>query len=314
MKKWMTFFLLVLFFLSACVPTKPAEIVTIRVALLPILDGLPIVVAQQEGLFEKHNVKVEILPVSSGPERDQMVAAGQADAMVNELTSVMFFNKETPQVQAVRFARTATADQALFRVLAAKGANIKRVADLKGVPVGVSQATVIEYLTQRLLEVQGFQPDEIQTISVPKIPDRMALLASGELKAAMLPEPFATLAEQQGALPLFDDTLAPEYSFSVISVRKALIDQHPQAVKAFLMAIEEAVQHINADPQKYSGLMVEQKMVPAPLAESFRVPIYPLKGVPTETQFADALAWAKAKGYLDKDLAYSDCVNPNFLP
>ncbi|WP_322806045.1 ABC transporter substrate-binding protein [Thermanaerothrix sp.] len=314
MKKWMAFFLLVLFFLSACAPTKPAEIVTIRVALLPILDGLPIVVAQQEGLFEKHNVKVEILPVSSGPERDQMVAAGQADAMVNELTSVMFFNKETPQVQAVRFARTATADQALFRVLAAKGANIKQVADLKGVPVGVSQATVIEYLTQRLLEVQGFQPDEIQTISVPKIPDRMALLASGELKAAMLPEPFATLAEQQGALPLFDDTLAPEYSFSMISVRKALIDQHPQAVKAFLMAIEEAVQHINADPQKYSGLMVEQKMVPAPLAESFRVPIYPLKGVPTETQFADALAWAKAKGYLDKDLAYSDCVNPNFLP
>lgn len=155
MKKWMAFFLLVLFFLSACAPTKPAEIVTIRVALLPILDGLPIVVAQQEGLFEKHNVKVEILPVSSGPERDQMVAAGQADAMVNELTSVMFFNKETPQVQAVRFARTATADQALFRVLAAKGANIKQVADLRGVPVGVSQATVIEYLTQRLLEVQA---------------------------------------------------------------------------------------------------------------------------------------------------------------
>lgn len=314
MKKWMTFFLLVLFFLSACAPTKPAEVVIIRVALLPILDGLPIVVAQQEGLFEKYNVKVEILPVSSGPERDQVVAAGQADAMVNELTSVMFFNKETPQVQAVRFARTATADQALFRVLAAKGANIKQAADLKGVPVGVSQATVIEYLTQRLLEVQGFQPDEIQTISVPKIPDRMALLASGELKAAMLPEPFATLAEQQGAVPLFDDTLAPEYSYSVISVRKALIDQHPQAVKAFLVAIEEAVQHINADPQKYSGLMVEQKMVPAPLAESFRVPIYPLKGVPTEAQFADALAWAKAKGYLDKDLAYSDCVNPNFLP
>jgi len=314
MKKWMGLFLLVLFFLSACAPTKPAEAVTIRVALLPILDGLPIVVAQQEGLFEKYNVKVEILPVSSGPERDQLVAAGQADAMINELTSVMFFNKETPQVQAVRFARTATAEQALFRVLAVKGANIQKAADLKGVPIGVSQATVIEYLTQRLLEVQGFQADEIQTISEPKIPDRMALLASGELKAAMLPEPFATLAEQQGAVPLFDDRLAPGYSFSVISVRKALIDQHPQAVKGFLAAIEEATQHINADPQKYSGLMVEQKMVPAPLAESFRVPTYPLKGVPTEAQFTDALAWAKAKGYLDKDLTYSDCVNPKLLP
>lgn len=314
MKKHLAFWWLALILVTACTLATPAEKVTIRVALLPILDGLPIVVAQQEGLFKKYNVQVELIPVGSAPERDQLIAAGQADAMINELTSVMFLNKETPQVQAVRFARTATADQALFRILAAKGAGIQGVSDLKGIAVGVSQATVIEYLTQRLLEQQGFQAGEIQMVSVPKIPDRMALLASGELKAAMLPEPFSTLAEQQGAIPILDDTVAPEYSFSLISFRKAVIDQHPQVVKGFLAAVEEATQRINADPQKYSTLMVDQKMVPAPLAESFRVPTYPLKGVPTADQFADALAWAQSKGYLKVDLVYSDCVNPNLLP
>lgn len=314
MKKVFASWLLVLMLVTACAPATPSEKVTVRVALLPILDGLPIVVAQQEGLFEKHNVQVELIPVGSAPERDQLIAAGQADAMINELTSVMFLNKANPQVQAVRFARTATADQALFRILAAKGAGIQQVSDLKGVAVGVSQATVIEYLTQRLLERQGFRADEIQMISVPKIPDRMALLASGELKAAMLPEPFSSLAAQQGAIPILDDTVAPEYSFSLISFRKAVIDQYPKAVKGFLAAVEEATQRINADPQKYSSLMVDQKMVPAPLAENFRVPTYPLKGVPTEAQFADALTWAKAKGYLDVDLAYNDCVNPTLLP
>jgi NitT/TauT family transport system substrate-binding protein len=85
-------------------------------------------------------------------------------------------------------------------------------------------------------------------------------------------------------------------------------------VRAFLAAIEEAVNLINADPQKYSSLMVEQKMVPAPLAESFKVPTYPLKGVPSQAQFDDALAWVKEKGYLNKDLSYTDCVNGSLLP
>lgn len=306
--------LLITLLVSACSPAQPTEVVTLKVAVLPILDVLPMVVAQQEGLFTKNGVNVELIPVGSAPERDQLISAGQADGMVNELASVMFLNQDQIQVQAVRFARTATADQALFRILAAKDSGIQSAADLKGVPVGVSQATVIEYLTERLLQAEGLSGDEIQTVAVPKIPDRLALLGSGELKAAMLPEPFSTLAAQQGATVVLDDTLRPEYSFSLITFRKAVIDQYPQAVRAFLAAVEEAVTLINADPQKYSGLMVEQKMVPAPLAESFKVPIYPLKGVPTQSQFDDALAWVKEKGYLNKDLAYTDCVNGSLLP
>lgn len=309
--------LLVLLFtllVAACSPATPTEVVTLKVAVLPILDVLPMVVAQQEGLFTKNGVNVELIPVGSAPERDQLISAGQADGMVNELASVMFLNQDQIQVQAVRFARAATAEQALFRILATKDSGIQTAADLKGVPVGVSQATIIEYLTERLLQAEGLSGDEIQVVAIPKIPDRLALLGSGELKAAMLPEPFSTLAVQQGGKVVLDDTLRPEYSFSLITFRKAVIDQHPQAVRAFLAAIEEAVNLINADPQKYSSLMVEQKMVPAPLAESFKVPTYPLKGVPSQAQFDDALAWVKEKGYLNKDLSYTDCVNGSLLP
>jgi NitT/TauT family transport system substrate-binding protein len=300
--------------LSACQTGKLTEATPIKVAILPILDILPMVVAQEEGLFAKHNVIVEFIPVGSAPERDQLISAGQVDAMVNELSSVMFLNQETIQVQAVRFARAATPDQALFRILAARNSEIQNAQDLKGVAVGVSQATVIEYLTERLLESEGLTENEIQIVAVPRIPDRMSLLSSGELLAAMLPEPFSTLAAQQGALPVLDDTLRPEYSFSLITFRKAVIDQSPAAVKGFLAAVEEATQLINADPQKYSALMVEQNLVPAPLAESFRVPTYPLKGVPEQAQFDDVLAWAKNKGYLTRDLSYGDCVNSSLLP
>lgn len=300
--------------LPACAPVQPAETVTIRVALIPVLDVLPVVVAQEEGLFEKHGVQVEIIPVGSAPERDQLISAGQADAMINELISVMLLNQDSLQVQAVRFARTATAEQALFSIMAAGTAHITDAQGLKGVEVAMSQGTIIEYLTERLLQAQGLSKDEIKTIAVPKIPDRMTLLASGELKAATLPEPFTTLAKQQGAVVALDDTSQPQLSFSVISVRKAVIDEHPEAVKAFLAAVEDAVNLINANPQKYTSVMVDQKMVPAPIVDTFKVPTYPTKGIPDEAQFSDELAWAKEKGYLTGDPTYSETVNGSLLP
>ena len=300
--------------LAACSPAQTAAPTTIKVALLPVLDVLPMVVAQQEGLYTKHSLVVEIIPVSSAPERDQLIAAGQTDAIMNELTSVMFLNQDKIQVQAVRYARTATSDQALFSIMAGKDSGITDAQGLKGQPIGISQGTIIEYLTDRLLTAEGFTAADMNFVAVPKIPDRMSLLASGELKAATLPEPFVTLSKQSGAVTALDDTAHPEYSFSIITFTKAMIDANPDAVKAFLAAVEEAVELINKDPQKYASLMVDQKMVPAPLAETFKVPTYPTKGVPTEAQFLDVLEWVKAKGYLSVDLSYADNVNGSLLP
>lgn len=301
--------------LSACQPAAPAnQIVTLKIAVLPVLDALPMYVAQQEGLFAARGVKVEFIPVASGAERDQLVSSGQGDGMINEILSTLFYNKDKTQVQIVRFARTATTENALFRILASGKSGITDVSGLKGVEIGISQGTVIEYLTERLLQSEGFTKDEIKTIAVPKIPDRLALLNSGELKAAMLPDPTTSLAIKDGAVVVLDDTRHPEYSCSVYSFRKAVLDEHPEAVRAFLAAVEDAVVKINANPTGYNSLLGDQKLVPAPLLASFKVPPFVGKGVPNEAQFADVLAWAKEKGLLVKDVSYADSVTAEYLP
>ena len=173
---------------------------------------------------------------------------------------------------------------------------------------------MIEYVTERLLQAEGLSAEEIKTIAVPKIPDRMALLASGELKAGVMPDPLASLSVQQGAVKVLDDSMHPEYGFSVISFRKAVIDANPEAVKAFLAAIEEASDLINLDASKYNSVLSEQKLVPEPLIGKFEVPPFPDQGVPTEAEWADALAWAKEKGMLTVDVSYADSVNASLLP
>jgi len=227
---------------------------------------------------------------------------------------VMLFNKDTVQMQAVRYALRPTEGYGHFFILASAQSGITTTDGLKDVEIGVSQGTVIEYVTDRLLEAAGLTADEIKTIAVPKIPDRMALLASGELKAGVLPDPLASLAVGQGAVIVADDSSHPEYGFSVLSFRKDVIDAHPKAVRAFLAAIEEATTLLNADPAKYANVLSEQKLVPPPLIGKFQVPPFPSAGVPTEEEWNDALAWAKGKGMLTVDVSYADSVNAALLP
>ena len=318
MKQLHILFVIVLaaLFLAACgsAATPQMEPVTLKIAILPIIDALPLYVAQQEGFFAKYGVNIEFVPVASAPERDQLVAAQQADGMINETISDMLFNKDNIRVQAVRYALRPSKGYGHFFILASGQSGITTANELKNVEIGVSQGTVIEYVTERLLQAEGLSADEIKTIPVPKIPDRMALLASGELKAGTLPDPLGALALQSGAVIVIDDSSYPEYGFSIYSFRKDVIDAHPDAVKGFLAAIDEAVTLINADPALYTNILSEAKIVPAPLLEAYKVPPFPTAGVPTEAEWNDALNWAMAKGMLDVNVSYADSVNPSLLP
>jgi NitT/TauT family transport system substrate-binding protein len=302
--------------LSACQPaaTPTAEPVTLKMALLPIIDTLPMYVAEQEGLFAKHGVQVEFVPVAAAPERDQLIAAGQADGMINETLSTFFFNKEDTQVQIVRYSLVPTAEAGHFFILASKDSGITTPDGLKGVEIGVSQGTVIEYVTERLLQEAGLTADEIKTIAVPKIADRMALLASNGIQAGTMPDPLSALSIQQGAVPVMDDSQYPQYGFSVISFRKEVIDAHPEAIRGFLAAIEEATALVNASPEKYNTLLSDKKLVPEPILQDYQVPPFPLKGIPTEAEWQDALEWAKGKGLIEVDVSYADSVTSEYLP
>ncbi len=303
--------------LVACSPQTGLEIgapVTIKIAALPVLDTLPMYVAEREGLFTNHNLIVEFIPASSAPKRDELINSSQADGMINEVVSTIFYNRDQTQVQIVRFARTATPDSPIFRILSSSSSGITNLEGLKGVEIGVSQGTVIEYLTDRLLQAEGFLPEEIKTVAVPDIGQRMALLGSGELPAAMLPDPLATLVMQQGANLVAEDSSHPEISHSVYTFRYAFIQENSQAVRDFLQAIEEAVALINANPEKYSNLLSEKELVPTPLEGKFPVPTFVTAGVPSQQQWDDVIQWLQEKELEIGSATYRDSITAEYLP
>ena len=173
---------------------------------------------------------------------------------------------------------------------------------------------MIAYLTERLLQKEGFSENDIVTVAVPKIPDRLALLSSGELAAGTMPEPVASLLVLQGATVILADNKYPELSYSTIAFRTETLEKQPQAVRDFLAAIEQAVTAINSNPALYEQTLIENNILPAPLQGKFAVPQFVRASVPSPEQYQDVYQWALAKNMLSEDVTYETSVNPSFLP
>lgn len=294
-------------------PLAPTTARTLRIGVLPITDVVPFYVAQAQDYFKQQGLSVELVPVASAAERDQLMASEQIDGQLNDLVSTVLFNAQSPRVKIVRKARQAFTNAPQFFILVPKDSPIKTVQDLKGVEIGISQNSVIEYVTQRLLGLEGLSPSDIKTTNVPAIPTRFQLLMQGQLKAANLPDPLASLAVLQGARVVIDDGKHPEISQSVISFRSEIVAQHPEDVRKFLAAYDQAITDIRARPDQFRNVLITQSRVPDPLKDKYQFPPFPDPSVPTQTQWDDVVKWALEKELIKQAVSYDSSVTTAFV-
>ncbi len=305
--------LLTVMFAGCVAPAKPEE-PKLKLALIPVLDTIPIFIAQQNGYFAEQGITVETVPVKSPQERDVLITTAQVDGVLTDLQSVGLLNKDAVKVKAVYTSRRPFPNAPLFRILAGPKTTIQTPADLKGVPIGISPNTIIEYLTDRMLVGEGLQADEITKIDVGAITVRFEQLMNGNIQAAVLPDPLAQGAIAAGARPIIEDSKYASLSQSVLTFSAATLKAKPNTVKKFLVAWEKAVKELNANPSKYQAVLIEQGRVPKSIQDSYKMPPFPGRGVPSEDEVKDVVAWLKAKSLIGRDIPYTEIVDPSFLP
>lgn len=285
----------------------------LNVALLPILDSLPFYVAEEKGYFDDIGATIKSLPAASGLDRDQLMQSGEIDAMLTEMTTTAMYNRKKINVKILRIARMAYKDYPLFRILAAPGTTVSSPADIAGVPIAVSKNTIIEYMTDRVLESGGLKPSSIKKQSVPVIPERYMLLMQGKIKCATLPDPLAKSALDAGAVLVIDDSSFPQYSVSVLSFSSVSIKNKPDLIKQFLCAWDKAASDINDNPEEYRPLLLKKIRVPKNVQKTYKIPRFARNGVPSEKQWGDVMDWMIEKGLLKKPLPYSGSISGAML-
>ncbi len=290
----------------------PTSAGTLRIGVLPITDVVPFYIALNQGYFKANGINVELVPASSAAERDQMMLTQQIDGELNDLVSTVLFNKDQARIKIVRQARIAFKNAAEYWILTPKDSAIKTAADLKGKEIAISQNSVIEYVTQRLLEKEGLTAADIKTTNVPAIPTRLQLLQQNQVAAATLPDPLASLAILQGARIIVDDTRYPEYSMSVISFRADVVQNRADEIKKFLGAYDQAINDIRTQPEKFRNTLIDVGRVPDQLKDKYQFPPFPDPGIPSQAQWDDVVQWALGKKLITAPVTFASSVDSNF--
>lgn len=286
---------------------------SLKIGLLPIEDAVPFHIAAAEKIYDKMNLQVELIPFQSALERDSALTAGAIDGAIDDPIGAILFDKGQGRLLITSICLGEKPAEGVFAILASKDSGLQTVADLKGVEIAVSNSTIIEYVTDRMLTQQGFKADEIKKLEVVKMPIRMQMLLSNAVKAATLPEPLASIAVSKGARILVSDANSAEsLSQTVIVFRSEALKNKKTEIATFFRAYKEAVQAINSDPEKFRPLFVDKGRIPPFLAKTYPIPVFPLPTPFSQALFEPVMDWLAAKQLVTK-IPYSTMVATDFM-
>lgn len=308
--------LMFIFLIAGCSSQDSTDLnKTIKIGILRIDDSLPFLVAEKENLYEKYGVDVEIIPFGSAREKDLALEAGQIDGDMTDLVVTGLLKKGGTDVKVVSLAFGATPQEGRFCILAAPNNDINSPADLKDVPIAISNNTMIHYLADNMTQEVGLSKEDVQTQSIPDLKLRLdALLSGKDTQAALLPDPLASLAELQGAKVIIDDTkLETNLSQSVVIFREDVIKKYPEKVAAVMKAHQEGATLLNEEPENYRDFIVENSRIPQPLLESYPSPTYTPGSLPTEENIERVMNWMVEKDLLEKTYSYEELVTDQFI-
>jgi NitT/TauT family transport system substrate-binding protein len=148
-------------------------------------------VAQEQGLFAKHGVEVELKYFDNYTDSLHALATGAIDANSQTLNDTLASMAGGAHQTIVLVNDNSTGND---KIIARDG--IVSVADLNGKRVAVEQGTVDHYLLLLALEQAGLTQQDIQLVALPT-DAAAAAFASGKVDAVGAFAPFTTTALQR---------------------------------------------------------------------------------------------------------------------
>jgi len=265
---------------------------SLKIGIFADADSLPLLLCETEGLFRAAGAEVTLVRFQSAMERDAAFQAGTLDGIISDILATLL------AVQAGFPVFITSLTDGRYGIAASPSSGARTLSDLAGKTVGISSNTVIHYMVDSFL---GKNIPAAQLVPIPKMPVRLEMLLSGQLTAAGMPEPFLTTAMTRGAVLL---ATTDDYGLGagvLVFSGRALANRNEQ-IASFYRAYWTAAQKINADPDRYRGLLMEKLGFSKEASEAYKFVVYKKPRLPSVQDVADASTWLKSKGLLKMDI------------
>ncbi len=289
-------------------PSPEGDLTSLRVALFPAANTLPVYVAEAQGIFERHGLDVEItegqdLPVFMAAQMD-----GQYDIAMNTPTLVLVGAQKGLDLQIV----SSTAQQTRQRpnaVWITRDDSIRTLADLRGKTIAVPSLTgIVTDSVTYLLQRNGVARNEVKFVQTP-FPAMGDQLQAGHADAVVATLPFSAAIAARG-FRVHDDVIVEavhdasdgtvgEAITTVWAVRRNFALDHPETIVAWRDSLREAITRLDGDDDEARAAMADWLTMSAEILSKAPLPDWTVDITPQ--QLAPYVKIAKATGSLDSD-------------
>jgi len=296
--------------LSGCRTNSPDEVLEenaappvshISIATMPSLDSLAIFVAQEKGFFDEVGLRVSIERFSAARDRD---AAFQSDSSIDGLIfdalALAIYNNAGFGVKAV--SNTI----GLASIIGAEG--IYTIEDLYGETVLLSFNTSMDYILHSALTQAGLSATDVVQEAVPSIPTRLEMLLNGQAGAATMPEPFSTMAQEEG-LNFITNTRLLDINPFLLGFRNEVLEDRMADVELFMLALNNAVEFLNtADREEFIDIFIDIVGYPEHTRDTLVLPTFLPFVAPELRHIEDVFEFARSRGLLEVELSAKDLI------
>lgn len=288
---------------------KPvAETAPLRIGVLPVVESLPFLVAEEKGLFQSWGITIEILTFASALERDSAIQAGVIHGAIHDILGLSLLKSKDIPYRILTNIALPTSKMDLFALLRSPESSLKSIEELRGGEVGLSSHTIVEYVIDSLLNRRGIRVDEVKKVEVKKIPLRYQMLMEGKLKTAILPEPLASLAIFQGA-----KKLAGDYGLKgtqvILVFQDSILQSERETLVRLRRAYGQSIRMINEDPQRWRDLLVQKGRLPPIIKDVYQLNPFSEVSLPDPQDIQAIKTWMEGKGFETSKLSYSSLVS-----
>ena len=278
------------------------ELQEINIGLMPDIDSVPVIMAQEKGYFAEEGLKVNIQQFKSAMDRDAALQSGNLDGAISDMLAVAFAKSGGFDVKVTAFTNGS------YKLIAGKDAEVNSVQDLIGKDVAISKNTIIEYVTDQITAANNMPENSLNKVVIPQIPTRLEMLQNGKLAAATLPEPMGSIAIYNGCKYI---TGSDELGINpgVMMFTSKAVESKKAELQAFYRAYNKAVAYLNdTDKAQYMDIVIEKSGFPAAAKDALVLPKYRPAGLPKQQDVTDCLTWMNQKNLIKQNYTYDDIV------
>lgn len=286
----------------------PTEKTKITVGVIPIVDTAAFRLGVKKGFFADEGLEVELQEAQGGAAIVPAVLSGSNQFGFSNITSLIVAQDKNMPIRLVTSGNATTGDTSkdIGTMLVPSDSPIASNADLAGKSIAVNTLNNInDTIIRTAIEKAGGDPASPKFVEMP-FPDMPAALASKNVDAAFVLEPFATTAMDQGAKPIsrlyaeFD----PKLIIAGYFTSDAYADANPQIVEGFTKAMKKSFEYAEANPAEARAILTEYTKIAPELVERLTMPKFPQElDMPAIQKLADQ---GKKFGIIASDVKAED--------